>query len=292
VTTDSFSFSAVSPLHIGIVGGGFVGSAVAYGSSLLPHTTILIHDTIASKGPHSIHRLAKESNIIFVCVPTPGLHSTGAIDVTAVANVVDRIARSVPEGADKPVIAIKSTVIPGTVDQLIEQYKYDYIVSNPEFLTQRTAKLDFINPARVVIGAHLSDAGEILERYYRLLHGIECPIIRTTPAAAEMIKYISNCFFATKISFMNEMHQIASKVAPGQWDTIVEGLQTSGRVANCHLSVPGPDGKYGYGGGCFPKDMNALIALATQLGVEPTVLEAARNKNLEVRNAEDEEETS
>ena len=101
-----------------------------------------------------------------------------------------------------------------------------------------------------------------------------------------MIKYMNNCFFATKVSFLNEMYQIANECGV-DWDTAIEGFVRDGRVGHTHLSVPGPDGKFGFGGSCFPKDMRAMISFAKQLDVEPDVLNGVWETNLKVRPEQD-----
>ena len=111
-------------------------------------------------------------------------------------------------------------------------------------------------------------------------------LIKTDFETAELIKYMANCFFATKISYMNEMKQISDKLGT-DWSTVVEGFITDGRIGNSHNDVPGHDGSLGFGGKCFPKDLNAMIARAKELGVDPTILEATWNKNLEVREVLD-----
>ena len=112
------------------------------------------------------------------------------------------------------------------------------------------------------------------------------PIIKTNYETAEMIKYMNNCFFATKVSFLNEMYQIADACGV-DWDVAVEGFVRDGRVGHSHMSVPGPDGKFGFGGSCFPKDIQAMINFAESLSVSPDVLIGAWDKNLEVRPEED-----
>jgi UDP-glucose 6-dehydrogenase len=101
-----------------------------------------------------------------------------------------------------------------------------------------------------------------------------------------MIKYMANCFFSTKISFMNEMKQICDS-ANADWHKALEGFMADGRVGNSHVNVPGHDGNHGFGGKCFPKDINAMIYKARELGVNPTVMSAVWEKNLEVREEHD-----
>ena len=112
------------------------------------------------------------------------------------------------------------------------------------------------------------------------------PIIETNFNTAEMVKYMNNCFFATKVSFMNEMKQ-AAQVLDVNWHEAMDGFISDGRIGNSHLDVPGHDGYNGFGGKCFPKDLNAFIGLFNKIGVDPKVMTATWEKNLEVRKEYD-----
>ena len=263
--------------NIGIIGNGFVGSAVASGFAL--HANVMIYDKDPRRSTHSLEQILDRSEYVFVGVPTP-MHSVenGEIDLTILDNVMEMIN----ERNTNPnnIMVIKSTVIPGTTRKYVEKYPNLNIVFNPEFLTERTARLDFINTARIVIGG----TPELCERVEELYRDrfIATPIIKTDAESAEFIKYMCNCFFAAKVSYMNEMHQMAR--AQGlDWQTIMAGFLSDGRIGNSHTDVPGHDGSYGFGGKCFPKDINAFIKYFEQRGIEPKILKASWDKNLEVR---------
>ena len=161
---------------------------------------------------------------------------------------------------------------------------------NPEFLTERSANFDFINQSRFVIGHHEKSLNymkaEKLEELFKDRFGSSISILRTNYETAEMIKYMNNCFFATKVSFMNEMYQIAEK-ANVNWEDAVSGFVNDGRIGHSHLGVPGHDGKFGFGGSCFPKDIQAMIDFGETNGVDMKVLKGAWGKNLEVIPEED-----
>ena len=173
---------------------------------------------------------------------------------------------------------------------VIERNLWIKIVFNPEFLTARSAHFDFINQSRFVIG----NSGEQIswaksEDFCDLIRdrfGDCVSILQTNYETAEFIKYMSNCFFATKVSFMNEMYQIAEKI-DADWDAAVSGFVADGRIGHTHLNVPGHDGKFGFGGSCFPKDIQALIDFAEMFDINPSVLKGAWQKNLEVRPEQD-----
>ena len=121
---------------------------------------------------------------------------------------------------------------------------------------------------------------------YRWRFGKSISVIETNTVTAELIKYMNNCFFATKVSFMNEM-RLVSDACGADWETAVDGFIRDGRIGHSHLNVPGHDGKFGFGGVCFPKDVQAMIDLGKKLGVEMHTLKGAWETNLKVRPEKD-----
>jgi len=264
-------------MKIGIIGNGFVGSAIMHGFIL--HTEdIMIYDKDPKRSTHTMKNLVDNSDVIFICVPTP-MFESGECDLSIVENVTEELSQF--DSINQKVVVIKSTVVPGTTERLAKKYPKIKFVFNPEFLTERKARLDFINTSRIVLGSNNSKAIDIVEKLYRLRFPYT-KIIKTDFGTAQLIKYMANCFFATKVSFMNEMHQIC-KAIDGDWDKALEGFITDGRIGNSHIDVPGHDGDMGFGGKCFPKDLNAMIKKAESLGVSPDVMKGAWQKNKEVR---------
>lgn len=267
-------------MNLGIIGNGFVGSSVVHGFSLSVEN-INICDVDDRLSTCSFEYLVDNSDVIFVCVPTP-MRTTGEIDVSIVKSVLSKIG----EYTDRdPIVVVKSTVVPGTCEKLSQEFTNLKIVFNPEFLTERNARLDFINTSRIVLGGDDESALSLVEELYRKRFPTTT-IIKTDFASAQLIKYISNCFFATKVSFMNEMKQISDAVG-ADWNDVMHGFVSDGRVGNSHLDVPGHDGDLGFGGKCFPKDINAMITRCKEVGVKPTLLKAAWDKNMEVRENHD-----
>ena len=274
-------------MKIGIVGNGFVGSSVAFGFS--PQTgcdaEVKIYDKDETKSTHTLTDVVNDSDFIFLSVPTPS-NSDGSISLDIIFNVFKEIDEVLDYEADyQPVIMIRSTVTPGTTSKIQGEYSRMNIVFNPEFLTERSAKFDFINQSRFIVGGTWGNAIKV-EHLYKKRFGDSIPVIKTNFQTAEMIKYMNNCYFATKVSFMNEMYQIADACGV-DWDMAVEGFVRDGRIGYSHMSVPGPDGKFGFGGSCFPKDIQAMINFAQSLGINPSVLNGAWDKNLDVRPEED-----
>ena len=271
---------------IGIIGNGFVGSSVSFGFS--PQTgcdgvDIKIYDKDESKATHTMSEVVNDSDVIFVSVPTPS-NTDGSINLDIVYNVFNNIEKCREEGSE-PVLLLRSTVTPGTTRKLQIGFHNLRIVFNPEFLTERSAKLDFINQSRFVLGGNEEDT-TIVADLYKWRFGESVPCIETNFETAEMIKYMNNCFFATKVSFMNEMYQIAKK-CDVDWDTALDGFVRDGRVGHSHMNIPGPDGKLGFGGSCFPKDVQAIINFGETLGLNMSTVKGVWETNLEVRPERD-----
>jgi UDPglucose 6-dehydrogenase len=208
--------------------------------------------------------------------------SSGEIDLSIMNDIIDNIDKT--NNRRDNVVVIKSTVVPGTVEKYVQAYPNMNIVFSPEFLTERAANLDFINASRIVLGGRTEDVNKV-EKAFRVRFPYK-RIIKTDITTAQFIKYMANCFFSTKISFMNEMRQAADAMEV-DWSDTMEGFVSDGRIGNSHLEVPGHDGSRGFGGKCFPKDLNAFICLLERVGVDPTVLQAVWDKNIEVREDHD-----
>ena len=266
-------------MKIGIIGNGFVGNAIAFGFS--EYVPVKIYDKDPRKSLNSLEETINESDFLFVSVPTP-MNKDGSINLNNVYDVVSDIDR-LNEREDN-IVLLKSTVIPGTTERLANDFPNLRFVFNPEFLTERKAKFDFINQARVILGGSREDTEKVEELYkFRF---VNCNVVHTDSKTAEFIKYFGNVFFAVKVSFANEMKRICD-LAEIDWDSALKGFIADARVADSHLRVPGPDGRRGFGGSCFPKDINAFINYCDSLGVNANVIKAAWRTNLEVRPERD-----
>ncbi len=218
----------------------------------------------------------KNSRVIFSAVPTPSAEN-GEVDLSYVFNVVDKLAEIIDS---YKIIVTKSTVAVGTGDKIRERLlskgiaedMFD-IVSNPEFLREGSAVGDFMRPDRIVLGTSSEKALEIMKGIYRSLYLIETPIVGTDVRTAEMIKYASNAFLATKISFINEVANICENVGANV-QMVSKAMGLDGRISPKFLHA-GP----GYGGSCFPKDTLALAKIAEQTGLKATIVEAVIEVN-------------
>ena len=196
-------------MKIGIIGRGFVGSAVEFGFS--PNVgcdaDVKVYDKDKSKSTHSLSEVINESDFIFVSVPTPS-NKDGSINLRIIYDVFEEISSKIMRGDN--IFLLRSTVTPGTTRKIQEKFHHLNIVFNPEFLTERSAKFDFINQSRFILGGKEDDVDKVSE-LFKWRFGTTIPIIKTNYETAELIKYMNNCFFATKVSFLNEMYQIADK---------------------------------------------------------------------------------
>ncbi len=270
-------------MKIGIIGRGFVGSAINNGFSCDPNyvAEIKIYDINPQLSSHSLEETVNQSEIIFLSVPTPS-NTDGSINLEIVDDTLSRINKIIKV---KNIILLKSTVIPGSTEIFLKKYKKLNIVFNPEFLTEKNANEDFLNQSRIILGGDKNDT-EIAAKLYRWRFQNKIPIVQTNFQTAELIKYMNNTFLATKVSFMNEMFLIANKIN-ADWDKALEGFTLDNRVGLSHVNVPGHDGKLGFGGSCFPKDIQALIKFSKDLDIDTKVLQAAWSTNLKLRPEKD-----
>lgn len=272
-----------SMYKIGIIGKGFVGSAVAHGFSAQTgyNADIKIFDINPSKSTHSLDETLNDSDLVFLSVPTPA-DEHGNNDLSIIENLFAQINELYNGNS---IILLRSTVLPGTTRSISRKFPHLPLVFNPEFLTERSAKFDFLNQSRIILGG-LKKHTQIVKEIYKHRFGKFLPIIETDYESAELIKYMNNIFFATKVSFLNEMKILAEK-SNANWDDCINGFILDGRIGHSHIQVPGPDGKMGFGGSCFPKDIQALINYAKQLDVNINTVQGAWETNLQVRPEKD-----
>lgn len=262
---------------VGIIGQGFVGTAIYEG--LKNFYNIRTYDINETKSNSTLEKLVLHSGIIFQCLPTP-MRSTGECDLTIVEASLKNIDELSRQFNRTPIVVIKSTVPPGTCERLNDTFISLNIIFSPEFLTEANSIEDFKNQTRIILGGPRPYTTQVKTMFRKAFPYI--PIIKTGYQTAEMVKYFINNFLSTKVSFANEMYQICNELGI-DYDKVTEYALFDQRIGRSHLAVPGPDGDFGYGGHCFPKDLDAMIYVASSLGLEPTILEATREKNNKVR---------
>lgn len=255
---------------IGIIGYGFVGKAQEY-LFKTKNFPILCYDKFLESS--SLEDVVTGSDYIFVCVPTP--YKDDAIDLAIMNEVIGAIAPMVR--GTNTVIVIKSTVIPGTTAQYAQQYPDCHFSMSPEFLREKHYQEDVMKPDRMVVG---SDEPGIAARVSALYKSClpDAPIFESSATAAEMVKYMSNCFLATKIIFANEMFDLCEALDV-DYDAVKEMVAADKRIGG-YLDVTA---LRGFGDKCLPKDMIALRALFKRMGVDDTLLKTVWEKNLKIR---------
>jgi len=276
---------------IGIVGQGYVGKAIKgifddfYIQRKDNSTEILTYDKkLHSKSNvSSLKELVRKSEFIFVCVPTPS-NDDNSCHTEIVEDVVSQINSFSIFFKKSCIVIIKSTVPPGTTKMLDEKNKNIDLIFNPEFLREASFMEDFKNQNRIILGGKKSAVNSVEKIYNQIFKNIK--IIKTESSTAEMVKYLINTFLATKVSFANEMKLLCDKANINYEEVIKHSLHDD-RLGNSHWSVPGPDGKIGFGGSCFPKDLKALIFYSKNMGIDLDLLNAAWNANLKFRPEKD-----
>ena len=226
--------------------------------------------------------LIKDCNYIFVTVGTPQ-KANGAIDLSMLKKAVTSIGEILQESKNNPIILIKSTVTPGTMQDIIvsilenkshKKAGKDFgLISNPEFLQESSAVQDTISPHVIVLGGYETKYMQKTKNLFAKLHP-KSPIIITNHQTAEMVKYANNSFLATKISFINQLSNICQNIPGANIDDIAKIIGLDPRIGKLFLNA-GP----GYGGSCLPKDMKALINFAGKIGIKPVLLDAVEKVN-------------
>ena len=258
---------------IGVIGNGFVGNAVASGFKSVG-ADVRVYDKDPSRSPNTLDE-TMESDFIFVCLPTPMQSAEGGdVDLTILTEFFNQ-----PDLNKDPIYIIKSTVPVGTTWKMAINSGAN-VVHNPEFLTAANAEEDFINAERTVIGGnHLwtSPVADLYKTYWP-----DTRVITVASNASEMIKYTANSFLALKVSFFNMMFDYCQRVGINYSD-VLSGVCTDSRIGSSHTQVPGPDGDRGYGGTCFPKDINAMKEMFLYAGVNCDILSDSWKYNKRIR---------
>jgi len=242
---------------IGIVGLGYVGTAIKVGFE--PHYKVETYDKYeVDKSTCELFDLVAECKVIFVCVPTP-MNKDGSCHTDIVEDVVKEINKwsyAYWGNGIKPTVVIKSTVQPGTTERLDKKYKSVDVIFNPEFLTEANFLEDFKNQTRIILGGTRKGTNILRQVYSKVFP--HATIVKTGSKTAEMVKYFINSFLGTKVSFANEMKIISDKIGI-DYDKVVEYATYDERLGKSHWAVPGPDGDFGFGGHCLPKDISAIV---------------------------------
>lgn len=261
---------------IGIIGQGFVGSAVYH--KFKDYYDVLTYDLDHTKCNSTFDDLAIKCDTVFVCLPTP-MNEDGSCNIYIVEDILMKL-----NIIDKHNVVIKSTIPPGTTKMFNEKFTNLSIVFNPEFLTERNAIKDYENQKRIILGGPKQTTTILKQMFSKVFP--DAYIVKTDSTYAEMVKYLINTFLSVKVSFANEMYELCNELNV-DYDKIVEYAIYDERLGHSHWSVPGPDGDFGFGGHCFPKDLSALIYITEQLNTTNNVLKATKQTNNKVRKNRD-----
>lgn len=271
--------SEVKHLNVGIIGHGFVGKATDFGFDTPLVNKFIVDPNYETTVDKMYEQFVPE--VVFIAVPTP-MGEDGTIDSSTIESVFTHLAKY--KDTHCPIAVIKSTITPEVIQKL--EKIYDRIVYNPEFLTERNANQDFIHAEFLVLGGrNISDINAVENIYTQYSQCDPCPVFKVDLEAASMVKYTLNCFMATKVLFFNQIEDIyKASGTKTSWNDFIDIMKADSRIGSTHMSVPGPDGRKGYGGACFPKDTSALVRYARNKDVPFTALEEVVRANQKIRS--------
>jgi len=269
-------------MKIGVIGGGTVGRATA--RAFVEHVDeVRVYDVVKERRTTDDLDSILETDLVFLCLPTPQKKDSLECNVEIVENFVDAIPTSYRDNS----IVLRSTVPIGTTRRLADQYGLTGLVHSPEFLTARCAVTDAHLPSRNIIGYPI-DKDRYVDLQYHPVHSLYerryrgIPVYSMTSDESEAVKLFTNGFFATKIGYFNEIYQLSQNLGL-DWGRVMEGVLSDGRIAHSHTQVPGPDKKLGFGGICLPKDLASLKYQLLNNGCGLGVVDAVYEKNREWR---------
>ena len=259
---------------VGIIGNGFVGESQAFAFS--PTCDVKIYDKNPLRSVNKLDEVLK-CDFVFVCVPTP-MKKDGSQDISILMDII----KEIKSFGFQNLIVIKSTILPSHIERI--QKELTNFVYNPEFLREKHAYEDFINSNMIIFGGKNEANVELSNFYKNYLKCKNKEYTFTDPVSASFIKYIINSFLATKVIFFNEFHKLfESSSAKEDWDTFIKIISKDRRMGASHMSVPGHDGRMGFGGACLPKDANAIVKYSESHGIDLEILASAIKINNKIR---------
>lgn len=272
---------------VGIIGNGVVGGA--WGKALeRKGDKVLYYDSRPERSKAPLSSLLG-ADWVFVCIPTPECGgarmlstSDDWVDLKEIVSWASNGNRRRPDDSLATRVVIRSTLLPGITSALQEMYPSVPLIYLPEFLTERTAEKDAMDPGKFVLGytpQSLEYGPELFDFLRERFSGVSVQPMRAE--LAEWVKILTNAFYAAKVSLFNEFASLVEgRCTRGakDWETVRRAMVTSSMVEETHTHVPGPDGQRGFGGKCLPKDLRALIEFVGDLNVP--LLAAVENRNL------------
>ena len=268
-------------IEIGVIGNGFVGNAHYEGFKKSNPT--FVYDIDPEKSTETFEETINKY-LVFVCLPTPMFKDSNECNLKYIEDFFKKVNKTINRNTFT-IFIIKSTVPVGTTKRLNELYKDIKILHSPEFLTADNSHQDFQNPSRNIVGGEIKNGLYFTSEFFRKKFPDKVCLTMDSNSS-EFVKYFANTFFATKVSFFNEMYLLANKLGL-DWENVIDGVMTDKRIGGSHYNVPGKDGEFGFGGTCFPKDINAFIKLFESYDIDPIVLKSVWERNLTVRKNKD-----
>ena len=261
---------------VGIVGNGFVGNAVY--QNVRDKLNCKVYDVDKNRSFNTLKEVLNQQ-IIFLCLPTP-MRMDGSCDLSILDKFFRKLNPSDYTNGER-IFVIKSTVPIGTT----KKYAKDFpVVHNPEFLTARNAVYDFANARRTVVGG----SGSLVVRVANFFRDYfpPIPVIMMSSDESEAVKYFSNTFLAYKVAYFNKIYDMCDKLGI-EYTHVMQGVTADDRIGKSHTKVPGIDNDRGFGGTCFPKDLNSLIVQMESVGVNADMLKEVWKYNQEIRTVID-----
>lgn len=259
-------------MKIGIIGFGYVGSAVAASYS---NDDIIINDPKFINRSVKLSEMKKKCQVIYICVPTPS-DDTGKCDISILKSVIKKLK------GYKGIVISKSTAPPDVYLELEKNSKLK-LAHVPEFLTQSRSKYDYVNPHKIVVGCKKKIRDQVTRVIMdSMINFDHIKIEYCNIAESSFFKYMANNMLAIKVVVCNEFYDLCTKMNLN-WDTITDIAKTDYRLGSTHWSVPGPDGSRGFGGACFPKDTLAFQHMAIENCIDTDILDSVIDKNKKYR---------
>ena len=277
-------------MDIAIIGYGVVGKAVHTGfkSKCVTH----VYDPLYNSGapanlPENTHCAPsiKEawaaSRFVFICVPTP-VDESGRFDDAIIDETMQQLAEF--EANNNQVLIIKSTVIPTKIREYIDAYPALNLVVAPEYLVEKNPPEQFMQQEFRIFGGSPEHTQAVKELFEQHSDCVPFELCACDAVGAALLKYTTNSFLPIKVSYLNQIKELYDELDVGtNWEELMKGLHLDPRIGTSHYLIPGPDGKPGWGGRCFPKDTSALVQMGEKLGCDLSLLVAARAYNKKTR---------
>jgi len=271
-------------MNIGLIGYGIVGKAVEHGFK--DKCNVFIYDPkLPEKSETSIKDLILKVDFVFIAVPTPMLDIYGGpSDTSIMDSVMTEVNNACIDVIKPPIIIIKSAILPSRLADYAKFFPSLKLVKSPEYLTDKNSMDDFVNAKLLVLGGEREYTDQVEKLFKEFSICKPCKVGHCDLIAAGFLKYMENCYLAMKVIFMNQFYEVLRKSgSKSTWEEVAEIFHYDSRMGNSHYGVPGPDGDFGYGGKCLPKDVNGFIYYAQSLGYDLSLMKEVWNINMDIR---------